>query len=221
MSTGTEQTTERKIKRLMREIKEIDEFFYGSNQDKDRHSYAAMLERKRDDAVRSAVLQLHTALEDLLTEELFAEILGTPHLKYKPKLRSVKGKALARMLKGGGSLGFEMKLNFAVVADLLDKKTRDQLSELNTLRNKCSHNWLLNVPLRRAKKGGPAPRLLTFRGRDVHKVEVLKDICREYGNIYYRMFSRRLYRDELLLSARKESRPQSPTVISQPAGTAQ
>lgn len=212
---------EARINRLQREIDEIDRYFYGKNEEKDRSSYMSMLEHKRDDMVRGAVLQLHTAIEELLTEELFAEILGTELHKYGSKLRATKGKALARMLKGGGSLGFEMKLNFAVVAELLDKKTKEQLGELNTLRNKCSHNWLLNVPASRKKRRGPAPRLLTFRGRDVHKVSVLKDVIAEYGNIYYRMLARRLKRDEIIRSTRERALRRSQVAANRDASTPQ
>lgn len=67
-------------------------------------------------------------------------------------MRSTRGQALARLLTEPGSLGFDMKLNLAVVVGLFDAKTRDKLKELNTLRNKCSHRWLLNVPARRKKR---------------------------------------------------------------------
>lgn len=208
---------EARINRLRREIDEIDKYFYGGNQEKDRQSYMSMLEHKRDDMVRGTVLQLHTAIEELLTDELFAEILGTEHHKYGSKLHGTKGKALVRMLQGGGGLGFEMKLNFGVVAELLDEKTKERLSELNTLRNKCSHNWLLNVPARRKKGRGSVPRLLTFRGRDVHKVAVLKDVIAEYGNIYYRMLARRLRRDDIIRSARTRARRRSPAATTRRA----
>jgi hypothetical protein len=46
------------------------------------------------------------------------------------------------MLHGGGSLGFEMKLNFALALRLINGTTKDRLIVLNTLRNKCSHNWV-------------------------------------------------------------------------------
>ena len=60
------RSVEATITRLTREIAEIDKFFYRSNENEDRVLYAGMLERKRDDMVRSAVLQMHTAIEDLL-----------------------------------------------------------------------------------------------------------------------------------------------------------
>ena len=212
---------EARIRRLTAEIDEIDKFFYGRNDEQDRGAYLSMLEHKRDDFVRATILQLHTAIEDLLTHELFAEILGTEHMKYGAKLNSTKGRALARMLTGGGSLGFEMKLNFAAVAELLDKRTKEQLRELNTLRNKCSHNWLLNVPARRKKRRGPVPRLLTFRGRDVHKVEALKDVIAEYGDIYFRMLARRLKRDDIVRSARARALRRSRAAANRPVSRQQ
>ena len=39
------------IKRLTREIEEIDRFFYGHKGERDRLGYMGMLERKRDDLV--------------------------------------------------------------------------------------------------------------------------------------------------------------------------
>jgi hypothetical protein len=197
------KATERKLKKLTREIEEIDRFFYGHDGERDRDSYLSMLERKRDDVVRSVVLQLHTAIEELLTDELYAEILHVPHLEYGRKLHSTIGESLLRMLTG---LGFEMKVHFAVVAELLGKKERNQLLELNSLRNKCSHNWLLDVSVKRKGKRGTGPRLLAFRGKDVHKVDVLQDVAREYGYLYYRMLSRRLYRDDRVRAATVRAR---------------
>jgi hypothetical protein len=97
------------------------------------------------------------------------------------------------MLIGPRSLGFEMKLNFAVLLGVLNVRTKRRLTELNTLRNKCSHNWLLKAPVRhgrrpRAKK----PPLLPYKGRDLHNVDVLEDFAAEYGRIYYTLFTKYL-----------------------------
>jgi hypothetical protein len=40
-----------------------------------------MLERKRDDLVRCAVLQLHTAIEDVLSGQIAAVLLGTSRFR--------------------------------------------------------------------------------------------------------------------------------------------
>ena len=63
MGRSNPRSVETKIKRLTREIAQIDEYFYQPDK-QDRVAYAGMLERKRDDVVRSAVLQMHTACVD-------------------------------------------------------------------------------------------------------------------------------------------------------------
>lgn len=183
---------EARIRKLSRELEQIDDFFYGSEKDNDRLLYMGMLERKRDDFVRSIVLQMHTSIDDLLTQMLFEWILGAEHLKAGPKLRTKRGQALGRMLAGGRALGFEMKLDFAVVVGVINTETRNKIRELNTVRNKCSHHWVLDVPIRRGRKTTRQrlPRLLNFRGHDLHKVDVLKDFSREYGEIYCRLFTK-------------------------------
>jgi len=72
------RSVEAKISRLTREIAKIDAFFYHTNKADDRALYAAMLERKRDDMVRSAVLQLHTAIEDILNSWIICPLAYVP-----------------------------------------------------------------------------------------------------------------------------------------------
>ncbi len=76
MGRNNSRSIETKIRRLTREIRQIDEFFYEIDKDADRAFYAGMLERKRDDMVRSIVLQLHTAIEDVLTSWITCRVLG-------------------------------------------------------------------------------------------------------------------------------------------------
>jgi hypothetical protein len=162
-------------------------FFYLGNENEDRVLYAGMLERKRDDMVRAAVLQMHTAIEDLLNSMIICRILGVKPEERGSKQRSQGARALRKMLFGAGSLGFDMKLSFAVALGLLTERTREELTVLNTLRNKCSHNWLLKMPVRKRPRQQKPP-LLTYQGRDLHNVEALKDFTAEYGPIYYKLF---------------------------------
>jgi hypothetical protein len=182
---------EARIRRLTQELDEIDKFFYGPTKDDDRLLYMGMLERKRDDVVRSVVLQLHTSIEDLMTSMLFGWVLGTPHNKSQRKRRRTKrGQALDQLMK---TLGFEAKLNFAVVVGVITPPIRDRLKEMNRIRNKCSHNWLLNVPVKPKKKAkGSRSRLLTYGGRDLHQAKVLEAFAAEYGRIYCRLFAKAL-----------------------------
>jgi hypothetical protein len=181
---------EAKIGRLTREIREIDEFFYGRSEDSKRDLYADMLERKRDDVVRSLVLQMHTAIEDLLTAWITCGVLGI-RIEEEKQARTKSARALRRMLRGHGSLGFDMKLNFAVALRLINSPTQKKLAELNQLRNKCSHNWLLKVPVRQGKRPKQKkPPLVIYKGRDLHGVKALEAFAGEYGQLYLRLFSK-------------------------------
>lgn len=193
-SNNRSRYLETKIRRLAREIRKIDELFYGTHEDGKRDLYGemSMLERKRDDIVRSVVLQLHTATEDLLSDWIACRVLGIETMEEKKKrARTKSAQALRKMLWGSGSIGFEMKLNFAVALRLVNNSTQKKLAELNRLRNKCSHNWLLKVPVRRGRRPKQMkPPLLLYKGRDLHGVEALEYFMREYGQIYYRLFSK-------------------------------
>lgn len=191
MYSNNSRTVETKIRQLTREIREIDEFFYEGNKDSDRYLYASMLERKRDDIVRSAVLQMHTAIEDILTSWITCRVLGIKLEERGKRYRSKSAKALRRMLWDRENIGFDMKLSFAVALRLINEPTQKRLEELNRLRNKCSHNWLLKAPVRRGKRPRQKkPPLLRYNGSDLHKVQVLEDFVSEYGLLYARLFSR-------------------------------
>jgi hypothetical protein len=179
--------TEAVIKRLKREIEEIDRFFYGADEDDNRKLYAGMLERKRDDIVRSIVLQLHTAIEEILDELIAFVLTGAS----RRRARSHAARAVRSMLTGGGSIGFDRKLALALVLRIITPRTRDRLQTLNTLRNKCGHNWLLKAPVRHGKR--PARKkapLLAYEGRDLHNVAVLEDFVGEYSAVYVKLYGK-------------------------------
>src|ERR1700685_1244660 len=97
------------IKRLSQEIEESDRMIY-AREEEDPVLVAGMLERKRDDIVRSAVLQLHTSIEDLLTQLIQYCVLGITEKNLKHRLSSERSKAFRRILYDRESLGFDMKL---------------------------------------------------------------------------------------------------------------
>ena len=193
MDQSDNKSIEAKIRRLTREISQIDDFFYGINKDADRDLYSGMLERKRDDMVRSVVLQLHTGIEGVITSWITCRVLGIKLEQREKGSRTKAAKALRQMMWGSGSIGFDMKLKFAIALRLFNSPTQKKLEELNSLRNKCSHNWLLKEPVRRGKR----PRqkkspLLLYKGRDLHGVEALEDFTREYGLLYAKLFGKYL-----------------------------
>jgi hypothetical protein len=95
------RSLEAKISKLTREIAAIDRFFYAVNQDEDRVLYAGMLERKRDDMVRATVLQLHTAVEDILNTGITCGVLNVKPETRTSKSRSRPARALRKMLFWG------------------------------------------------------------------------------------------------------------------------
>jgi hypothetical protein len=182
----------RKIARLTREIAEIDRFFYGvSANDPAPSLHAGMMERKRDDVVRAAVLQLHTATEDALDILIVSRVLNATARTRKSKLRTVSGKALGQLVHGGGSMGFNMKVSLAVALRLIRESTAERLREVNTLRNKVSHNWLLAMTVRRGRRPAEKkPPLLAYRGHDLHKVDVFKGFVHDATAVYLQLFMR-------------------------------
>ena len=173
----------RKITRLKREIEKIDRFFYPDSDDEHR---LWRLQLKRDDMVRALVLQLHTSIEDLLNIRIMNRILVGQNRK---TARNNAARSLRKLLEGAGSIGFERKLNLAVAIGLINLTTERRLAELNRLRNRCSHNWRLNVRLRRGRK--PKDKklpLLRYQGHDLHKAEVLQQFGTEYANLHAMLY---------------------------------
>lgn len=139
--------------------------------------------------MRSTVLQLHTAIEDVLNDIIICKVLGATPSTRARKMLTARGKALHKLLFSAEGYGFDMKLNFAIAIGALTEVSKKKLAELNTLRNKCSHNWLLKRPIRRGRRPlQKKPPLLQFKGKDLHNVETLEEFCGEFGALYARMW---------------------------------
>lgn len=189
-----EARLEGKINRLLKEIQLIEERFYASNDNNLEQRYF-MLERKRDDTVRSLVLQLHTAIEDLLACLLRNNLLGitTEEWPVYSKRHRVPARLINEVVASGRSISFENKLKLLRGLKILRKGTYDNLFKLNELRNKCSHNWLLNVHIRKGIKPGlPKRPLLQFKNKSLYDPNSLEDFASIYGQIYIRLFMKTL-----------------------------
>ncbi len=175
------------IKRLSHEIEQMDALFYPADKNK-RCLHAGMLERKRDDLVRGFVIQIHTAIEDILDQLITFAVTGSTRA-HRP-LRSQSARALRGLLTGGESIGFHRKLSLALALRIITKNTKDRLHVLNNLRNKCSHNWVLKIPVRYGKRPAQKkPPLLTYEGHDLHTMGALKAFVEEYGaGIYLKLY---------------------------------
>ena len=186
----SDKSIEAHIKRLTKEIAEIEEDLYGFK-GQSRLGVMALLEAKRDSVVRAAVLQLHTQIEECLSKIMLYCVLGITTKKLKHRLRGHKARAFRKMLFGNRSIGFDAKISMASGLGLISEKLADKLVELNVLRNKCSHSWQLRKVIRAGKKPkAKKPPFLQFRGRDLHKAAVLKELIDEYTVIYLRLYVR-------------------------------
>src|SRR6266851_8686467 len=123
----------RKISRLEHEIALIDQGFYLTEKDGNPAQHAGMLERKRDDMIRAAVLQLHTSIEDILDHHIMCHVLGVPAHKRMRLMPTRSGKALRRLLTSAEGLGFDQKLDLAVAFRIVSDQRRKRLAILNTL----------------------------------------------------------------------------------------
>lgn len=182
---------ERKIRRTLQEATQIQSLIHRLD-DKDPRVNLLNARGQREDAVRGLVIQLATAMESLL-DDLYRRVL----LGYRPGSRNPKrpsGK-LARELDElleTGKLGFDAKLRFARVSGLISKRQYQRLDKLRVLRNKCAHNWSLDIVRKRAKKPHPSKRLLELNGKNLFTISALEGLLAEYGPIYLKMFGKLL-----------------------------
>ncbi len=194
MISSNPRAVDRAIRRLTREVSELDRLFYGAYEKSDHFLYAGMLEHKRDDFVRGAVLQMHTAIENILTETICDKLLGVRPRQRKRRtrvMRTIRGVAAQDLLDGPRSLGFAQKVKLAVALGLITTHLSEKLNELNKLRNACSHNWLLNVRIRRNKRPKKQkPPLLAYQGRGLHGIAAFEEFIRDFGGVYLRLYAR-------------------------------
>jgi hypothetical protein len=135
---------------------------------------------------------MHTATEDVLSGQIAAVLLDT---SYRDRKRGSRTKNVDELMQGGRAMGFDAKVTLSLSLGLLNKTQATKLRELNSMRNKCSHNWLLRANVRRKKlPKAPKPPLLSFRGKDLHSIPVLKDFCGEFGAIYAKLWVKGLDR---------------------------
>jgi hypothetical protein len=179
------------IRRLTKQIEALDRLFNGVNAKGDRFLYAGMLERKLDDFVRGAVLQMHTAIEDLLTGAIRTSLLGVRprHRKAVARaIRTVRGRTTFEFLDGPQSLGFAQKVRLARALGIIRTRVGKQLGDLNKMRNACSHHWVLNVRIRRnVRVRKQKPPLIAYRGQNLHRPSVFEEFIGEYSGVYLRL----------------------------------
>lgn len=190
MPQPSERTLRKTISRTLAEIQEIEEAFYEHVDAADLPNRAWMLGLRRKNAIRRAVLELHTSIEHLFTHWLKARLLGIRLPVDNPQVfRGGTGRLMDDLLEGPGSIGFERKLKLMLALRMIRKSLYVRLMLLNMLRNRCSHNWELRRPIRRGKRPRQLkPPLLQYEGGSLFDMAVFNRFLSEFSSLYLMVY---------------------------------
>jgi len=182
---------QREITKTLREVEQIHSLLHPLG-DKDARANLFQAKSRREDAVRITILQMSLAIEDLI-DCLFWRVLAG-HDPNSRKRRSKKrgvARELSELLESG-RLGFEAKIKLARVVRIVTKDQYGKLNQLRSLRNKCAHEWMLDVARRREKKPKLSKRMLEYEGQNLFQISVLERFMKTYSGIYLKLFGRYL-----------------------------
>jgi hypothetical protein len=175
---------QRKIAKITADIARIEQSLFRA-QDPDLDQRYHELTRKREHALRGIVLELHLSIEDLLTGAV-----GNALLRGR-LIRSPIGQTIRDLLEDDRPLGFRHKLMLVRSFNLVTAKEFAELTELNTVRNRCSHNWSLKkLTKRKIKPSRPKRPLLRWRGTNLYKTEEFLTFVRVYAQHYVKLWLR-------------------------------
>jgi len=132
----------KRISKISADIARIEKSFFRSDDPDLRQRYYE-LQRKREHLLRSIILELHLSIENIITGAIGNELLQGR------LIRSPAGHAIRDLLEDDHALGFRHKLLLARSLNLITRAEFTDLAELNTVRNRCSHNWQLNKVTRK------------------------------------------------------------------------
>lgn len=182
---------QRQIDRNLREIAQIQGFIHNLTSSDLRDRLFAV-KSLREDAVRGLILQFAMAIESLLDDLITWAFLGwRPRMttKTKRRFRGRRSQMLEELL-GARGIGFERKLKMARLIGVISPRQYDQLEKLRDLRNKCAHNWMLDVVRKRAKRQRRSTRLLEYKDQNLFARGVIDSFASDYGRIYLRLFEK-------------------------------
>ena len=105
------------------------------------------------------------------------------------RIASPAGHALRDLLEDERSIGFYQKLTLARALDLVTTSQFKDLLELNSVRNRSSHNWLLDrVARRKIKRSEPKRPVLRYRGTNLYKTESFIAFAGHFTKIYLKLW---------------------------------
>ena len=184
---SSQQYALRKARKLRKELVELEKEFadYDVN-DPDSEIFA--LEQKKQHLIRSMILDMHLRIEDLLTQLIICTVVLPDGVKRKFSIRKIKPE-LWELMEGERALGFSAKVSLARSLGVISPSVSSKLKKLNTIRNKVSHSWQLNIGSRRKFKHQKFKRpLLAYEGETLLNVKSFRRFMGEYTSVYLRFF---------------------------------
>jgi len=168
----------RKADRLKAEIETLQAELYNTNARDPQLRYES-LKTCRMEILRSFVVHLHLAIEDLLHAILFNFLARqNRRLTKKETICIVEEMRSAELIHWCGRLKLVREMQYK---DLL---------ELNRVRNACAHRWVLDLP--RSKWVGPKGSrrrqktpIVVFKGKNLFtRHAFIEEFCPQYGRLY-------------------------------------
>jgi hypothetical protein len=174
----------KRISKITADIARIEKSFFRSD-DPDLRQRFYELQRKREHLLRSIILELHLSIEDIITSAIGNELLQGR------LIRSPSGHAIRDLLEGEYALGFRHKLLLARSLNVITRAEFTDLVELNTVRNRCSHNWQLNKVTRRKLKPSKVKKpILRFRGTNLYQTDAFLQFVGLFSRHYVKLWLR-------------------------------
>ncbi len=140
----------------------------------------------RDDVFRLVIIHLHLAIEELVKSFIYQNLPSKRTLTTKQNIEYVQ------------QLTSKQAIDLAARLGIINKKGLELLLGLNIIRNKCSHNWMLNGYTISKKpaiaKGIKRRRVyrITFNKKNLMDYEVMKnEFIPLYGDLYLELFANR------------------------------
>jgi hypothetical protein len=178
-----------KEKRLRNEIDKLIDRLYNTNEKKNEIRYDN-LKTYRIEIIRGFIVYSHLAIEDLL-KEMLIEFL-------KHQSRIFKVAAIKKSIKGMRSSEI---IEWSARLNLINVKQYKFIKDLTSVRNKCSHNWIIDIPenkmiIKQKIKEWKKTPVIRFRNKNLLNPKIFSsEFWPELAYIYLQLL-RKLWRKQ-------------------------
>lgn len=183
-SAQRKQRFERRSQYLRAEVDELEDSLF-SVRYRDPELRYEYLKTFRTEMMRSFVMSLHLAIEDLLRAIFFDFVVRqNRRLTRRDTIRIVRDVRSADLIHWCGRL------------NLVTQKQYEDLLELNRIRNACAHNWLPDLPRRhrigpRGKRRQIKLPTVAYKARNLFVSKTfVEEFAPTYSGIYLKLLLR-------------------------------